>query len=102
MKCLFVLFAPYSCIWICHTNAELLSPFNQSFSIFFCRSITNVGHKVHAFELSTNSVINTFGLPPVTFYFVISVTLMTDELLSSFFDNLRARSRCNRHVVVFM
>ena len=54
-----------------------------------CRTVTNVGHQVHALEATTHSVVNTFGLAPVTTQLVVPIALVTSELLCPLLYNLR-------------
>lgn len=83
-------------------------------------TITNIGHQVLSLEPSSHSVVNTLGFTPVglqkdkTKYwityaqrgniffeiyleFVITITLMSDEFLGTFFDDLRTILRLDRH-----
>ena len=55
---------------------------------FLGTAITNIWHQILALEPPSNSVVNTFGFSPVPLEFSISVTLVADELFSSFLDDL--------------
>ena len=87
-------------IYLYIMNKNFSEPCRQHVSGFFSRSVSNIWHQIHAFELSTNTIIDTFGFPPISFYFIISVTLMTNELFRPLLDNFRSRSRCDRHIAV--
>ena len=73
----------------------------QHMSSLLCWSITNIWHQIKAFKFATNAIVNTLGLPPVTFYLGISITLMTNEFLCTLLHYLRTGSRCNRHVEIW-
>lgn len=91
---------------------------------FGIATITNIGHQVLALETTPNTVVNTLGFAPVplkqgkwavrtqsTYWqlqkkqentdsylkFAISVTLMTDELLSPLLHNFRSVHGSDRH-----
>lgn len=94
----------------------------QHVSGLFAATITNVGHQILSFEPSSHSVVNTLGFTPIGLYtqtvykhwindaqstyfgqletyleFVITITLMSDKLLGTFFDNMWTILRFDRH-----
>lgn len=54
----------------------------------FCRTVTNIWHQILSLESPPHTVINTFRFTPVWLQFLVTIWLMSDELLSSLFTNL--------------
>merc|ERR1712150_342166 len=80
-----------------HENLELLDIVNENFTesdwehVFggLGGSITDVGHNVHTLKLPSDSVVNTFWLPPVATELHVSITLMASKFLRPLFHNFR-------------
>merc|ERR1719427_321152 len=60
-------------------------------------TISDVWHQVHSLELPPDTVINTFWPSPVPLHLVISVRLVSGELLHPLFDNLGPFGWCESH-----
>merc|ERR1719331_901651 len=60
-------------------------------------SITDVGHNVHTLKLPSDSVVNTFWLPPVATELHVSITLMASKFLRPLFHNFRHFCWSNSH-----
>ncbi len=61
------------------------------------RTETNVWHHIHALEAPPHSVVNTFGLAPVASQLLVTITLVTSELLRPLFDDLRLGGWSDSH-----
>ena len=70
-------------------NEDLLESSGKHVSGSLGRTETNGGHHIHSLEAPSHTIVNTFGLTPVTRQLVVSVTLMTSELLRPLLDDLR-------------
>lgn len=61
------------------------------------RTVTDVGHLVHALETPSDAVVDTLRLPPVALELAVAVALVAGELLRPLLDDLRPRRRCDGH-----
>lgn len=55
----------------------------------FARTITNLRHRQLSLETTSDSIINTLGLSPSLLNGLVTVRLVSLELLGSFLDNYR-------------
>jgi len=66
-------------------NDELLEPIGADVLRLLVGSVADVWHLVLTLVAPAYAIVDTLRLPPAWLYFMVSVRLMSDELLRSFF-----------------
>merc|ERR1712142_1349371 len=69
-------------------NYELTESIGTHMSCLRITPVPNTGHKILSFESPANTTVDTFGFSPTLSHTITSFGLRSNELLSSFLDNV--------------